>query len=131
MPKIVLICGLPGSGKSTLAKSFTNYVHLEADMYFVKNGVYTWNPNWLFAAHNWCLKSTEVFMQQGKDIVVTNTFCTKRARKPYLDMAEFYRYDLLEKHLFDAGLTDQELADRNQHGVSVETILNMRRKYVH
>lgn len=43
MQLLTLIRGLPGSGKSTMAKFIagdTDAVHLEADMYFIKDGEY-------------------------------------------------------------------------------------------
>lgn len=39
---LTLVRGLPGSGKSTLAKTIrdtTGAVHLESDMFFMKDGV--------------------------------------------------------------------------------------------
>lgn len=61
MGSLMLIRGLPGSAKSTLAKSFViyQYQHIEADMYFMKNGEYVFDVNVLHRAHKWCQETTE------------------------------------------------------------------------
>jgi len=49
---LVIIRGCSGSGKSTLAKLLgSNFKHFEADMYFMKNGVYQFDGTKLGAAH--------------------------------------------------------------------------------
>ena len=41
--ELVLVRGLPGSGKSTYARSL-GYPNFEADMFFIKDGKYVYNP---------------------------------------------------------------------------------------
>lgn len=50
---LVIIRGIPGSGKSTLAKKYIKkgFIHLENDMYFMKNGRYHWSKEEL--PHAW------------------------------------------------------------------------------
>ena len=46
-------------GKSTLAKRVCNQ-HIEADMFFMKDGEYKFDPTKLKQAHEWCREKTEV-----------------------------------------------------------------------
>ena len=82
-----LVRGLPGSGKSTFAKTFKGAVHLEADMYFMKNGVYVFEPTLLPEAHQWCQETCRVALNNGKTVVVSNTFTTHKEMLPYQNMA--------------------------------------------
>jgi predicted kinase len=90
---MTLIRGLPGSGKSTLGYKIANdtgAVLFEADMYFEKNGVYSFNPILLPMAHSWCRKQTAKALFDGKSIVVTNTFSMVWELLPYVHMATEY-----------------------------------------
>lgn len=91
-PKLIIIRGLPGAGKSTLAKKMIaenpDFLHFEADMYFVKDGVYTFVASQISKAHEWCQNSTRTALQHGKSVIVSNTFTTRREAQPYLSMAE-------------------------------------------
>lgn len=82
--QVTLIRGLPGSGKSTLARSF-NILHLEADMYHMRNGEYKWNPNAVSAAHTWCFNSYFHAIQTGFDVVVSNTFTRLSEFEKYIE----------------------------------------------
>jgi tRNA uridine 5-carbamoylmethylation protein Kti12 len=87
--KLILVRGLPGSGKSTYAKQyFSSHIHLEADMYFVQpDGSYDWIPERLGKAHNWCQESAKIFLSNGLDVVVSNTFTTRKELEPYVNFA--------------------------------------------
>ena len=93
MPTLTLIRGLPGSGKSTLAKRLLASGtcmdrHFEADMYFTNEiGEYHFDPLLLSDAHEWCQKMTEDALSNGCNVIVSNTFTTRRELQPYLDMA--------------------------------------------
>lgn len=87
-PKLVLIRGLPGSGKSTLAKAMTNYVHYEADMFFIGPNGYQFDGSRLADAHAWCQKCTYISLDLGYDTVVSNTFTTRAELQPYFDMCQ-------------------------------------------
>ena len=84
---LVLIRGLPGTGKSTLAKQFAscpNWLHVEADMWMVdENGIYSFNPTRLKEAHAQCRKMAELGLDQGKNVVVSNTFTQRWEFEPY------------------------------------------------
>lgn len=89
MPHLVLIRGLPGSGKSTMAKQkYPSYVHLEADMYHMVNGKYEYDPSNIKKAHQWCYDTAIVFLNNGHDVVISNTFTQHWELKPYLSIAE-------------------------------------------
>jgi len=93
MTTLTLLRGLPGSGKSTLAKKMKSFAmeHFEADMFFMKDGVYRFDPNQLADAHDWCRSETEECLYHGKDVIVSNTFTTMREMKPYIEMANRYK----------------------------------------
>lgn len=85
---LVLIRGLPGSGKSTLAKEFVEegYVHFEADMFFMKDGVYCYDASLVRDAHNWCKAQTRAALARGQRVVVANTFTRLHEMAHYYEM---------------------------------------------
>jgi predicted kinase len=87
---LVVIRGLPGSGKSTLARKFVGmgYRHFEADMFFMENGEYRFDPNNLPTAHAWCKQEVHEAIDAGYDVVVSNTFSRLWELAPYLDMSD-------------------------------------------
>ncbi len=85
--KLILFRGLPGSGKSTAAKKL-DCLHLEADMWHQREGVYTFDAASAKDAHAWCLATTMDALSVGMDVCVSNTFTQKWELDPYLDMAK-------------------------------------------
>lgn len=85
---LIIIRGLPGSGKSTLAKTFKGFVHLENDMYHIKNGEYCFDKSVQQDAVKWCFRTAMVFLNNGKDVVVSNTFTQKRFINGYVRVAQ-------------------------------------------
>lgn len=89
--KLIIIRGLPGSGKSTLAKRLTaqsSAIHLEADMYFItKDGTYEFDMTKLHLAHKWCIQTAIIMMNNGRDVIVSNTFTKYSEMRPYIDHA--------------------------------------------
>jgi len=89
---LVIIRGLPGSGKSTMARELRDeagfpYYHVEADMFFTDdNGTYTFNGLEIAAAHDWCHKQVAQALENGLNVVVSNTFTRMWEIKPYIDM---------------------------------------------
>ncbi len=92
-----LIRGLPGSGKTTLAKQY-HCLHLEADMYFIKNGQYNFDKHKLQNAHQWCLLQTEIALKNNMDVVVSNTFTQLWELERYIKLAIHYniKYQIIE-----------------------------------
>ena len=104
--KLILVRGLPGSGKSRLAKSLVCHpYHWEADMFFCRTfdqfgnedgylGEYKFDATKLAVAHAWCLKMTAEFMEEGRTVVVSNTFSELWEGMPYMELAESRGWDL-------------------------------------
>ena len=93
MQKLILIRGVPGSGKSTLAKTLSLNAgthHLEADMFFMIGGVYNFDATQLHYAYMWCQRKTKNYLSVGYDVIVSNTFTTKKELKPYFEIASEY-----------------------------------------
>jgi predicted kinase len=86
---LYLIRGLPGSGKSTYAKSL-GCLHVEADMFFMRDGIYDFRLSSLKEAHAWCLMTTRMAIENGMDVAVSNTFTQLWEMKPYRDLAKAY-----------------------------------------
>ena len=148
---LFLIRGLPGSGKDTLAKRLkgpglapSSVVRIHsADDFFLKakrvhkgvfhtfNGelVYKFDPKKLPQAHKACQEDCDASLEDGYDVAICNTFSCRWELQPYLDLAKKHDATVIVMDLFDAGLTDEELAERNTHGVPVESIAAMRRRW--
>ena len=93
MTSLTLIRGLPGSGKSTLANKLLNHdnsVWCEADQYFMKDGVYSWDGMQIGAAHAWCFEKTKEAIELGLNVIVSNTFTTRKELKPYFELIQDY-----------------------------------------
>lgn len=104
MKILYLIRGAPGSGKSTLAYTMLDSgivdAHYEADDFFMeptKDGPrYEWNPALVGAAHRWCQNNVALGMQGNQNIVVSNTFTTRKELDPYYKLAIQYGYVVQE-----------------------------------
>lgn len=97
MNNLILLRGLPGSGKSTVAELIgakgAGYTHFEADMYFMEDGVYKFDPTKLRMAHNWCQIQTEKAMADNTAIViVSNTFTQEWEMERYYELGKIYNY---------------------------------------
>lgn len=92
---LILIRGIPGSGKTTLAKELLMQgddlfpvVHLETDMYFTDlNGKYSWSPDQVKAAHEWCQTTAKILLNVGYTVIVSNTFSRLWEMQSYIDAA--------------------------------------------
>ena len=121
--ELILIRGLPGSGKSSLARRLIdgNSEHLEADQYFMNEGIYEFDANKLRYAHEWCKDKTQYFLRLDKRVIVSNTFSTSKELKPYFLIAK------------DFGIVPTVLHCQNSfgsiHNVPEETILKMKGRW--
>ena len=138
MRMLVIVCGLPGSGKSHLAASIitdlqalgVRALNFEADQFMIKDGRYFFEPERLAEVHWHCRTSVEDGMKNNAFcIIVSNTSTREWERDVYRRLAREYHYQIRTIDLFDGGLTDEQLAARNAHGVPMLTIQAMRERY--
>ena len=123
--QLILVRGLPGAGKSTHARIIANEIfrcaRVEADMYFIKDGEYVFDPTKLGDAHAWCLNNTRELLSDGVSVIVSNTFTTKKELKPYFDLAK------------DLKIKPQVILCQGNyksvHNVPEETIEKMRKRF--
>ena len=124
MKELFLLRGLPGSGKSTLAKSL-GAEYIEADMFFMRDGEYKFDPSKLKDAHNWCQDVVETWMDaMAYDrIIVSNTFTQEWEMEAYYKLAETYGYRVYSL------IVENRHGGTNQHGVSNEKLEQMRNRF--
>jgi len=126
-PTLIGIRGLPGSGKSSLGERLGNGI--AADDWFMKKGVYCFDPSKLGEAHADCLQRAQRILAMGQNVAVCNTFTCRWEIEPYVLAASAAQARLIVIDLYDGGLTNAELAARNLHGVPEEAISRMRRRW--
>ena len=87
---LILVRGCPGSGKSTFAqKEYVEpfgYKLIEADMYFIKDGVYMYDKSKISDAHKWCFNETIKALTNGENVIVANTFTKQWEIDDYLKL---------------------------------------------
>ncbi|NXG55742.1 N42L1 protein, partial [Hemiprocne comata] len=135
--RLVLLRGLPGAGKSTLARQlkrdFPSAVVLSTDDFFIENGVYVFEPDFLEDAHKWNQKRARKAMKNGKSpVVIDNTNIHAWEMKPYVMMARENRYEVIfQEPETPWKFNVQELTRRNIHHVPREKIQRMKEQYEH
>lgn len=123
MKSLFLLRGCPGAGKSTLAKAIGGS-HVEADMFFLKENEYKFDPLLLKEAHEWCKKKVETAMSKGADkVVVSNTFTRKWEMSTYYELAEKYGFTVFSL------IVENRHGGKNIHGVPDERILQMKERF--
>jgi tRNA uridine 5-carbamoylmethylation protein Kti12 len=87
---LLIVRGLPGSGKSTLAQRIVellpNFVHIEADTYHITDGKYAFDQSKVYEAHDWCWSECVRQLNEGNNVVVSNTFTTLDELDRYFDL---------------------------------------------
>ncbi|KAM3623186.1 uncharacterized protein V6R79_008147 [Siganus canaliculatus] len=128
---LVLLRGAPGSGKSTLARALVEHnpggVSLSTDDYFVRGGVYKFDPAVLGEAHVWNQKrAKEAFQRGAYPIIIDNTNMQGWEMRPYVALALKHGYKVLFREP-DTWWKNKprELERRTMHNVPVETIRRM------
>ena len=124
--RLTLVCGPSGIGKSTLAEALVDKlggIWREADTYFINDdGQYVFNAGDLPKAHQWCQDECRDWMIAGcENFVISNTFTTEWERKPYIDLAQFYYYELVIVKL-TTDMPALVLAGKSVHHVPVDVV---------
>lgn len=116
--------GLPGSGKSTAAAKLAvelGIQHFEADMYFMENGEYKFDPKKIAYVHERCQFETLHELKNGRSVIVSNTFTTVNELLPYITMANDNEADI---RIFEC------IGDYGSiHGVPEATLEKMRLRW--
>jgi predicted kinase len=120
--ELILLRGLPGSGKSTFAKRICNQ-HVEADMFFMEDGEYKFDPTKLKQAHEWCRNKAQEWMKQGYNVVVSNTFTQEWEMDPYYWLAEQYGYRV------HSLVVENRHMGVTQHGVPADKLEQMKNRF--
>jgi predicted kinase len=120
--ELILLRGLPGSGKSTLAKLICNQ-HVEADMFFMEDGEYKFDPTKLKRAHEWCQNRVRVWMMSGYNVVVSNTFTQEWEMEAYYKLAEQYGYQV------HSIVVENRHEGVNEHGVPADKLEQMKQRF--
>lgn len=128
--KVTLLSGVSGSGKSTYAKEkkFTERGRTEvisADIYFTQKGIYTYDASKIGEAHNACIRAFISICERPwflENLIVDNTNTTAIELAPYVAIASAFGHEI-ELITFHADAV--KCAERNIHGVSLETCLQM------
>ena len=126
----VIIRGLSGSGKSTLAKqivnnnkSYTCAIHETDSLLYDKDGNYNIDID-IKKMGEYHQKNFEIFSESilsGTHIVInSNTNTQLWEFNHYVELAVQNSYSIMIFDLYDAGLTNQELFDRNSHGFPLD-----------
>lgn len=150
--ELVLMRGLPGSGKSTEARMLCNehlmsggqtMVICSTDNFHMEGDKYVFKPDRLNEFHIKNQFFAQEFMLLGVELVVIdNTNIKRRDMLPYIDAAEECGYEIDEviigeDYLVPGDEMTQQLIDgyiklcatRNTHGVPLEVIERMARKF--
>jgi predicted kinase len=128
MKEIYLLRGLPGAGKSTLAKSLGG-LHLEADMYFMKDGEYHFDVTRLRDAHAWCQNEVNTAMilnhttGENERIIVSNTFTQEWEMDTYYKMANQWNYKVFSL------IVENRHGGVNEHGVPADKLEIMKDRF--
>jgi predicted kinase len=112
---LYLIRGVSGSGKTTFANRICDCV-ISADDFFMKDGVYCFNPRHLSIAHGWCQEQVKLFLTEGKTVAVANTFTEEWEMEEYFRIAEKFNLPVFSI------IVENRHGNKNVHDVPLEVI---------
>lgn len=125
--KLILLRGCPGSGKSTLAQwlcgEYQYIEFIEADRYFMDDGVYKFDASMLHQAHKWCQTKTAECLAIGLSVIVSNTSTTEKEVAVYQQMAKDFGVD------FVSLIAENRHNGVNTHGVPEEKLQQMKQRF--
>lgn len=120
--RLILCRGCPGSGKSTFAaKKFPGVLHLENDMWHMKDGKYDFRGAMQPRAIAWCMTIANGALAEGMDVVVSNTFTKRRYIEAYRKLAE--------EHGAEFTVYRMHGEFGNVHSVPADVLENMRKNF--
>lgn len=122
--RVIVMSGLPGSGKNYwIEKNHPSAAVVSADDYFMKEGIYQFDAEKLGEAHSFCIRRfIELTRIVYPTIMVNNTNLTSEEIAPYYAIGKAYGYEV---ELVTLYCRPKVAADRNIHGVSLETCIGM------
>jgi len=74
---------------------FPGILHLENDMFHMKNGLYSFDQRQQRSAVDWCMNTCLNALTAGMDVAVSNTFTRKRFVQAYIDTANYTGADVI------------------------------------
>ncbi len=148
MKQVIIMQGLSGSGKSHwVDMNYPDHPNVvSADRFFLYTDEapleYNFRPELLGKAHAFCMNNfirmLEIPFPATGDgsgitptIIVDNTNTERWEWKNYVKLAEHFGYEWAVVDMYDGALTNEELSDRNEHGVPLEVIERQRERYEH
>ena len=134
MKKVIIMQGLSGSGKTHWVNTnFPNASVCSADKFFEMGpDEYHFVPSLLGEAHAQCLNKYLYALNRGDSTVIVDNTNTQRWEWiNYAHIAVKWGYEWAVADIYDspAALTDEQLAARCKHNVSVEAIARQRKRY--
>jgi predicted kinase len=124
MQRVTILSGVPGSGKSTYARDFLKPdVTVSADNFFIRDGVYRFDPTKLTEAHRECYRRfLYAIRSSDSHIVVDNTNLSAHEISPYWAVGDVYGFTVTIIRV----RCDPEVAFKRQtHGVPRATFDRM------
>ena len=127
MKTVWILRGIPGCGKTTVAEKLSeqlNGVHVEADMYFSRNGEYIFDPSKLKQAHEWCFSTFKQYIDTScENIIVSNTSTMYWEFERYKQHAEENGYMV---HVL---ICENYHNGENEHKVPIDKIVAMKNRF--